>query len=107
MTTIVGPGADILRHLGGEARLDAIGAVFSQDDSEHISLMFRHAPPSGARSVIITAEPGGTFSMKCYGPMRVGFEAPTIGRATGIVAESLASVLGKLTGVESLHHHHF
>jgi hypothetical protein len=65
MTTPVALCAEVVRHLGGEARLKEIGPV--QLDA---------------------------------------FVARPLGRAEEIAPDSLASVLGELTVVESLRHHY-
>jgi hypothetical protein len=100
--------AEIIGHLGGEARLREIGARLSADEGAHVNLRLLHPNPRGVRSVIITERSNGFFDMECYGPMRLGsFAAQPLGRAEEIVPENLATVLGRLTGIESLHHHHF
>lgn len=100
--------SEVVRHLGGEACLKDLGARVATDDASHISFRLSHPNPRGVRSVVIRARGNGLFDMECFGPMRLdGFVAQPLGHAEFIVAESLASVLGKMTGVESLHHHHY
>lgn len=99
---------EVVRHLGGETRLQELGARVSADDEAHVSLRLLHPNPRGVRSVIITARANGFFDMDCFGPMRGGaFQAEPLGRAAEILPENLATVLGMMTGVESLHHHHY
>ncbi len=100
--------SDVIRHLGGEARLKDIGARVAADDGAHVSLSLVHPNPRGVRSVVIRMRGNGLYDMECFGPMRLdGFVARPLGKAEQIVPDSLASVLGKMTGVESLHHHHY
>lgn len=99
---------EIVRRLGGDAALGEIGGAISADDPGHFDLRFRHPSPRGVRSVVITVEPNGLFGMTCYGPLRAGaFQAERLGKATGILPENLATVLGQLTGIETLHHRHY
>lgn len=98
----------VVSHLGGETRLKSLGArVFANDDA-HVSVKLLHPNPRGVRSVIITARPNGFFGMDCFGPLRRdAFSAPLVDHADDILPENLATVMGKLTGDERLHHHHF
>jgi hypothetical protein len=46
--------------------------------------------------------------MECHDEVASGtLTAPLIGAARGIIPENLATVLGQLTGIESIHHRHF
>jgi hypothetical protein len=46
--------------------------------------------------------------MECYGAVARGtLTAPLVGSADEIIPENLATVLGRLTGIESIHHRHF
>lgn len=88
--------------------MQEIGAEFSVNDGGHFSLRLHHPNPRGVRSVIISAQPNGLFDVTCFGPVRFdAFQAQQLGHATGVVPDSLASVLGMMTGIESLHHHHY
>lgn len=100
--------AEVVRHLGGEARLKELGVRVNANDDAHVSLRLLHPNPRGVRSVIIAERPNGFFDMECFGPLRLdAFFAEPLGRVEEIVPDSLASVLGMMTGIESLHHHHF
>lgn len=97
----------LLAHLGGKERLESIGAHdFFSDDT---NLTFTLRPnPKHVRTVSIALQCAGRYRMDCYGGRPVGsFQAPLIASAGGIVADNLASVLGQLTGIEALHHHHY
>jgi hypothetical protein len=97
----------LLGHLGGKERLESIGAHdFVSDDT---NLTFTLRPnPKHVRTVSIALQCAGRYRMDCYGGRPVGsFQAPLIASAGGIVADNLASVLGQLTGIEALHHHHY
>jgi hypothetical protein len=108
MTTPVALYDEVLRHLGGQARLKELGARANPIDAGQVGLELLRPNPRGVRSVIITARPNGFFEMACFGPMRLdAFVAQPLGQADEIVPDSLATVLGKLTGLESLHHHHY
>lgn len=99
---------DVVTHLGGEARLQEIGARANAVEGGHVSLRMLHPNPRGVRSVIISEQPNGLYNMTCFGPISANaFRAETVGSAAAIVPESLASVLGMLTGLEKLHHRHF
>ncbi len=91
---------NVIAHLGGQARLIALGVRAYDTDDAHVSLRLLHPNPRGVRSVTITAHPGDLFEMECYGPILPDtFDAKKIGRAEGIAAENLAATLGNLTGV--------
>jgi hypothetical protein len=99
---------EVVKHLGGEKRLKELGARINADDAGHVSLRLLHPNPRGVRSVIITARSNGFYDMACFGPMRFdAFHAPSLGRAEEIVPDSLASALGRLTGLENLHNRHY
>jgi len=99
---------DIIRHFGGRERLHAIGARDLGADDRHVSFRLAHPNPGGVRSVVVTLEPNGTFVMNCYGPLTAEtFTAQVVSGASGVIAENLATVLGRLTGIETLHHHHY
>jgi len=95
-------------HLGGDDVLAQIGAREFFSDGTRVSFRLHHSNPKGVHSVVISSEPHGFFNMECYGQVKPGtLTAPLVGTARGIIAENLASVLGKLTGIESIHHRHF
>jgi hypothetical protein len=99
---------DIITHLGGEARLAAIGAREFFADKTHLSFKLLRPNPKHIHSVTISVQPNGLFDMDCYGPITPdAFSAPRVASSSGIVADNLATVLGRLTGIESLHHRHF
>lgn len=99
---------DIETHLGGAAVLKSLGASALAADHNHVSFTLGRANPKGIRTVVITAEPDGRYRMDCYAPRELGrLTAPRAASATGIVAENLATVLGQLSGVETIHHRHF
>ncbi len=100
--------ASIISHLGGEGLLARIGVRDFHSDDVHVTFELNHANPKGVRSVVISLAPRGNFSMDCYGRIIPGtFTAPLVGTAREIIPDNLATVLGQLTGIESLHHHHF
>jgi hypothetical protein len=99
---------EIVSHLGGEARLSELGARGFFADETHVSFKLIRPNPKGVRSVVISFQGNNFFEMNCYGPFTAGgFQAPLVATANGILAENLATVLGQLTGIESLHHRHF
>ena len=99
---------EIITHCGGNERLAAIGARDFVFNHTHLSFKLIHPNPKGVRSVTISAQRGGNFEMDCFGPIPIGSLNPRrVASATGIVPENLATVLGQLTGIESLHHRHF
>jgi len=99
---------EIIAHCGGQERLSKIGARDFVLNHTHVSFKLIHPNPKGVRSVTISAQPDGNFEMDCFGPIPVGSLNPQrIARATGIIPENLATVLGQLTGIETLHHRHF
>lgn len=98
----------VVQQLGGEERLKSLGASATLNDETHVSVRFLHPNARGVRSVIITKRPNGFFDMDCFGPLRPGaFSAPLIDHADSILPENLASVMGRLTGDERLHHHRY
>ena len=98
----------IVAHLGGEHVLAQIGARDFFSDGARVSFRLSPANPEGVRSVVISAEPNGFFSMGCYGEVARGtLTAPLVGSAREIIAENLATVLGRLSGIESIHHRHY
>ena len=98
----------IITHLGGEHVLAQIGAREFFSDGERVSFRLSHANPKGVRSVVVSAQPNGVFSMECYGEIARGtLTAPLVGSAREIIPENLATVLGRLSGIESIHHQHY
>lgn len=95
-------------HLGGETVLAEIGACEFFCENARVSFRFHLSNPSNVHSVVISKEPRGRFKMECYGMIKPGtLTAPLVGEARDIVVENLATVLGQLTGLESIHHRHF
>jgi hypothetical protein len=100
--------SEVERHLGGSKILKQLGAGAMVVDDTHVSFTLSRANPRHIRSVDIVVEPGGDFRMDCYGARPPGcLTAPLLASACLIVAENLATVLGQLTGLETIHHHHF
>ncbi len=99
---------EIERRLGGSSLLKSLGASAFAADHDHVAFTLGHVNPGGVRTVVITAEPQGTFQMTCYGVRQTGsLSAPRLASAGQIVAENLATVLGQLAGIETIHHRHF
>lgn len=95
-------------HLGGESVLCAIGARSMVADHDHVCFCLGKPNPNGVRTVVISSEPHDLFRMECFGSIGRGMEpAPLISAARDILPENLATVLGKLTGIEFIHHRHF
>ena len=95
-------------HLGGEPVLTSLGARRFLATPERVSFRLEHPNPAGVRTVVVTVEPNGFFAMDCFGEAPAGGLTPVLaGYATQIVPDSLATVLGKLTGLESIHHRHY
>lgn len=95
-------------HLGGSRVLEQLGASAMFADSGHVSFALTRPNPRRVRTVVIAAEPNGDFHMDCYGERpRGSLSAPCVASAGQIVPENLATVLGKLTGIEAIHHRHF
>jgi hypothetical protein len=98
----------IKQHMGGDGVLEILGARKFVLDSDHVSFHLHRPNPNGVHSITISIGPNGCFTMKCYGEIAPGtFSAPLVGRATQILPDSLATVLGKLTGIETIHHRHY
>ena len=99
---------EIETHLGGSDVLRELGAGAMVADSNHVSFTLTRNNPKGVRSVVITAEPSGDFHMDFYGERQPGWlSAPRVASAGPVLPESLATVLGQLTGLEMVHHRHF
>ncbi len=100
--------AAITEHLGGDAVLARIGAHGFVADHDNMSFRIDHPNPNHVHVVVISSQPHGFFNMDCYGRIPAGaLSAPLIGTAKQILPENLATVLGKLTGTDAIHHHHF
>ena len=100
--------AAIKAHLGGDEALAAIGAHGFVADHDDLSFQLSPPSPNGAHVIVISREPRGFFGMHCYGRAPAArAAAPLIGAAREILPENLATVLGKLAGIEALHHRHF
>jgi len=98
----------IVARLGGEGVLARIGARDFFSDGTRVSFRLSHANPKGVHSVVISAQLNGLFSMECHGEVARGtLTAPLVGSAREIIPENLATVLGRLTGIESIHHRHY
>ena len=98
----------VVAHLGGEHVLAQIGASDFFSDGARVSFRLSHANPKGVRSVVISVQPNSLFRMECYGEVAPGtLTAPPAGSAREIIPENLATVLGRLTGIESIHHRHY
>jgi len=99
---------EIITLLGGGARLSELGIRALITDEAHVGFRFLRPNPNGVRSAKISFEPCCKYSVDCFGPLEPGvFRAPVVASATGILPENLAIELGRLTGIESLHHRHF
>ena len=97
----------IIDHLGGEQFLTSLGARDFVVDEAHVGFTFIHDNPKKVHSVTITVEPRGGFKVLCYGRIAPGtFRAPVLAMENVAVSESLAAVLGKLTGIDALQHRH-
>jgi hypothetical protein len=99
--------ASIIDHLGGEKFLTSLGARDFVADDTHLGFTLIHNNPKGVHSVTISAEPHGGFKVSCYGGLEPGtFHAAMLATERVAVAESLAAVLGKLTGIDALQRLH-
>lgn len=99
---------EIVVHLGGETKLAEIGARGVFADDNHVAFKLVRPNPRHVHSVMITLQPNGRFGMTCFGALApAAFDAPQLASASGIVPENLATVLGQLTGIESLRHRHY
>jgi len=95
-------------HLGGSDVLALLGASDFVADHDHVSFRLNKPNSQGVRTVVITPEPQNLFRMDCYGQRSPGcLSAPLVASTEDIIAENLATVLGHLTGIESVHHRHF
>jgi len=113
----VGDGYDVMpeaelqlvtAHLGGSRTLLHLGAGPLVVDRRRVSFSLRHSNPAGVHTVVIAREADGLYRMDCYGARMPGcLCAPRVASAGQIIAENLATVLGRLTGDETLHHRHF
>jgi len=98
----------IRAHLGGDEVFEFLHAYDFVVNHDHVSFMIAKPNPNGVRAVVISVQTRNRLKMDCYGWRRPdSFSAPLVGTAKEIVPENLATVLGKLTGVEELHHRHF
>jgi hypothetical protein len=99
--------ASIIDHLGGEKFLTSLGARDFVVDDTHLGFTLIHNNPKGVHSVAISIEPSGGFKVSCYGGVEPGtLRAATLATERVAVAESLAAVVGKLTGIDALQHRH-
>ena len=96
----------IIDHLGGEKYLASLGARDFVIDETHVGFTLVHDNPKNVHSVTITVEPGG-FKVSCYGRLAPGtFRAPVLAVESVAIPDSLADVLGTLTGIDALKHRH-
>ena len=96
----------IIDHLGGEQFLASLGARDFVIDETHVGFTLVHDNPKKVHSVTITVEPGG-FKVSCYGRLAPGtFRAPVLAVESVAIPDSLADVLGTLTGIDALKHRH-
>jgi hypothetical protein len=96
----------IIDHLGGEQFLASLGARDFVIDETHVGFTLVHENPKKVHSVTITVEPGG-FKVSCYGRLAPGtFRAPVLAVESVAIPDSLADVLGTLTGIDALKHRH-
>jgi hypothetical protein len=96
----------IIDHLGGEKYLASLGARDFVIDETHVGFTLVHDNPKKVHSVTITVEPGG-FKVSCYGRLAPGtFRAPVLAVENVAIPDSLADVLGTLTGIDALKHRH-
>jgi hypothetical protein len=99
--------ASIIAHLGGEDFLTGLGARDFVVDDTCLSFTLVHGNPKGIHSVAISIDPHGTFKVTCCGRITPGsLHAPVLGRANVAIPENLATVLGELTGIDTLRHRH-
>ena len=99
---------EVTAHLGGSQTLRHLGAGPLVVDRRRVCFSLAHANPAGVHTVVIAREADGLYRMDCYGARPPGhLSAPRIACAGQIVAENLATVLGRLTGDETLHHRHY
>ena len=97
----------IVEHLGGEKFLASLGARDFVIDDTHLSFTLVHDNTERVHSVTVSIEPHGGFKVACYGRIVPGsLRAPVIAKENVTIPESLAAVLGKLTGIDSLQHRH-
>ncbi len=103
--------AAIKTHLGGEEMLAWLMVSDYSINQNRVSFRLIRPNPKGVRSVIISiesVEPNEFFAMDCYGAITPGcMTAPLVASAKKIIPENLATVLGKLTELETIHHRHY
>jgi hypothetical protein len=97
----------IVEHLGGQNFLASLGARDFVIDDTHLSFTLVHDNPKRVHSVTISIETRGGFKVACYGRIVPGsLRAPVLATENVAIPESLAAVLGKLTGIDALQHRH-
>ena len=97
----------IIDHLGGECFLVNLGARDFVIDETNLSFTLIHDKPSGVRSVSITITANEEFLVTCYGRIMPGaLHAPVLGKETVDIPENLASVVGRLIGIDALRDRH-
>ena len=98
----------IVSHLGGNDILAQLGTRNFFSDDNGLSFQLSHANPNDVSSVIISKEARGFYTMECYSKIPRGtLTAPLVGKERKIIPENLASVFGRLTGIQGLQHHHY
>jgi hypothetical protein len=98
----------IKMHLGGEEMLARIGVGSFIPGPGNVTFRIYAHNPNKVKTVVISKQPGGLFKMACYGEIKAGtISAQNLGDAVQILPDNLATVLGQLTGMEIIHHHHF
>jgi hypothetical protein len=98
----------IIDHLGGEKFLVGLGARDFVIDDAHLAFTFAYHNPKDVHMVTISAQPNGSFKVSCFGRLVPGtLSAPILATEHNVMAENLAAVLGKLTGIDALQHRHF
>ena len=99
--------SSIMDHLGGEGFLVSLGARDFVIDETSSSFTLIHDKPGGVRSVSITTDANGEFLVTCYGRIMPGaLHAPVLGKEIVEIPENLASVVGRLIGIDALRDRH-
>jgi hypothetical protein len=98
----------IKMHLGGETMLARVGVKSFIPGPGNVTIRVSAHNPNNVKTVVISRQPDGFFKMACYGEIKPGtISAPRLKDAVQIIPENLATVLGQLTGMEMIHHHHY
>lgn len=100
-------GASIIAHLGGEEFLTSLGARDFVVDKTHVSFRLAYPNPGDVALVAISIETNGNLIVTCFGHILQGsLQAPVLGRERVPIAENLAAVVGRLSGIDILQHRH-